>query len=723
MKQLVQSARNGGVTVIDVPPPQLIGPGVLVRTAVSLISAGTERAATEFAGSSLVHKARRRPDLVAQVVGKLRRDGLAATVSGVLQRLDRPLAPGYAAAGTVIAASPDAGVPVGERVACAGATYATHGEINYVPRNLVVPIPRRASGEWVAFDEAAFATVGAIALHGVRLGRPQLGDRCVVIGLGVIGLLAVQILRAHGCRVVGVDPRTDRCALARVHGADAALAPAPAAGCVAPWTGGLGADLIVITAASDDSAPAVLATELARDKGRIVGVGATGLELPRRAMYQKELSLVVSRSYGPGRYDADYEERGHGYPLAHVRWTERENMRAFLDLVADDRVAVRPLMSARFAIEEGERAYAALMQGESLGIVLEYPDVAIDTTAIPSTRAGRIAPADGMSGGRIGVSVIGAGQFARGTLLPSLRQAPVNLRGVCAATGLSARSTADAFGFAYCSTAAADVWSDEQCHAVIVATRHDTHARIAIDALEAGKAVLVEKPLCINEAELSRIEQVLDTLGSVGRPPLLMVGFNRRFAPAVALVRAQMRSVPGPLSIVYRINAGDVAASSWIRHPAEGGGRIVGEVCHFVDLCAYVAGSDVSEVSAIRSPAGADEAIISLRMANGSIATIAYLTNGPSSVPKERIEVFGGGRYAVIDDFRRAAVSGEGGRHSWGGRFTRRDKGHAAEVARFIAAVATGADSPVPVRSALNTTRATFAVLRSLEHGGPVTVA
>ena len=720
MKQLVQSMRTGAVDVLEVPPPQLRGHGVLVRTAVSLISAGTERATSEFAKASLVDKARSRPDLVRQVLEKVRRDGVTATVSAVFERLDRPVAPGYAAAGTVLAvAAGVADLAVGDRVACAGAFYATHAELNYVPRNLVVPIPRRSSSEPVAFDEAAFTTLGAIALHGVRLGTPQLGDRAVVIGLGVIGLLAVQILRAHGCRVMGIDLDPARCDLARALGADRAAGPGEASASVTEWSRRLGADLVVVAAAAERSEPAVLAADLAREKGRIVAIGATGLDLPRRTLYQKELSVIVSRSYGPGRYDPEYEERGCAYPLAYVRWTERENMRAFLELVADDRVDVRPLVSHRFDIEDGERAYAALEGGGPLGILLDYDaksrsterdsSIRLDTREAPRCKRSRVA-------GTVGISAIGAGNFARGVLFPLLaRGTTARLETVVASTGLSARAAAERFGFGRCSTMHDDVWSDPNCDAVIIATRHDSHAQLAVAALEAGKAVFVEKPLCVTSEELDGRVDTVDALKASGQSPIVMVGFNRRFAPAVADVRRRLSSATTPVSIVYRINAGRVPSSSWTADPHEGCGRIVGEVCHFVDLCSQLAASPILEVSAVRSAAGEEDVIVTLRMQNGSIATVAYLIDGSPRTPKERIEIFGGGHSAVIDDFRRVSLNGTRGTRPWTGLVRRQNKGHGAELEAFVAAVAQNAASPVSFESAVNSTRATLAILRALE--------
>jgi predicted dehydrogenase len=711
MKQLVQSIRTGAVDVLDVPPPQLAGPGVLVQTAASLVSAGTERALNAFAKASLVQKARARPDLVRQVLEKVRRDGVVQAASVALSRLDRPVAPGYASAGLVIAVAPGVDdIVVGDRVACAGATYATHAEINYVPKNLVVPVPRRRSGEHVGFDEAAFTTLGSVALHSVRLGTPELGDRAVVIGLGVIGLLATQILRACGCHVFGFDLNPERRRLARALGAEHAAGPAHAESMVSSWSGGVGADLVVVAAAATGSEPAILAAEIAREKGRIVAVGATGLDLPRRTLYRKELSLVVARSYGPGRYDPDYEELGHDYPRAYVRWPERENMRAFLDLVADGRVDVRPLISHRFDIARATEAYDALDQDDVLGILIDYanaPAAAVESVAVRSpARRGSASP--------VRVSVIGAGAFARSVLLPCLKRTGADLRCVVAATGLSARSAADTFGFAACSTSANEVWRSD-CDGVIVATRHDTHARLTIDALHAGKAVFVEKPLCLTEVELNDIAQVVEQLRAAGGSPFVMVGFNRRFSPVVETVREAMAGAP--VSIVYRVNAGRLAAESWMARAREGGGRILGELCHFIDLCAYLTGSFITEVCATRSAAGPDDVMVTLRMANGSMATVAYLIDGDRAATKERIEIFGGGRLGTIDDFRRARVTGTAPAVRHGSFLARTDKGHAAEIAAFVHAVGTGADSPVPWDSAVNTTRATFAVIRSLETG------
>lgn len=721
--------RRGSVDVLDVSSPQLRGPGVLVCTAASVISAGTERASMEFAKGSLLDKARSRPDLVRQVVQKVKRDGLMTAFGTAMSRLDKPVSPGYACAGIVMQVSADVtDIKPGDRVACAGAGYATHAEVNFIPKNLVVSIPQRSTREPVGFDEAAFTTLGAIALHGVRLATPQLGDRAVVIGLGAVGLLAVQILRAHGCRVAGVDLNPARCDLARALGADLAGSPADAPAAIASWTRELGADLVLVAAATAGSEPAVLAAEVSRDKGRIVAVGATGLDVPRRLLYHKELSVVVSRSYGPGRYDPQYEEHGRDYPLPYVRWTERENMRAFLDLVADGSVDVRALISHRFPIAEAAKAYEALERESVLGIVLEYPEddpMQAPLKGRPTTLRSAITLVSQAKAvrGDVAVSFIGTGNFARGVLLPAFKASPhVRLRGTVAATGLSARSAADKFGFETCTTDPAEVWKDAGCRAVVIATRHGAHASLVMSALEAGKAVFVEKPLCLSEEELDEIVAMAVRLQTLGQLPLLTVGFNRRFAPSTEFVRQHFEKAQGPLTVTYRINAGRVPHGSWVADPEQGGGRILGEVCHFVDLCAFLAGAPVVQVHAMRTAGDADEVVVSLRMANGSIATVAYVVDGDPAGPKERLEIFGGGATGTIDDFRRASVSVRGRGRSFGGWFSRQNKGHTAEVRAFVDAVAAGGSSPVPFAEAVNSTRATFAILESLESGSIVDV-
>ena len=685
----------------------------------SILSPGTERVALDFGRRNLLGKARSRPDLVRQVLDKARRDGLIDTARAALARLEEPAPTGYACAGTVIAVGEDTGdFVVGDRVACAGSGYATHAEVNYIPRNLAVPVPRRRDGSWLGFDEASFATLGAIALHAVRLGHPGAGDRSVVIGLGLVGILVAQVLRAHGCVVIGVEPSEPRRRLAVQLGVDIVTAPDEAIEQVRVATGGVGADLILVTASGENNEPVTMAGEIARDRATVVAVGATRLDLPRRIYYRKELSVIVSRSYGPGRYDPAFEEQGRGYPPGYVRWTERENLRAFLDLVARDQVRVDPLITHRVPLVEAERAYGLLDDSNTLGVVLRYSEA--PPSAFVGGQVGRVdvtsrpAPA----GDVVGISVLGAGVFARSVLLPTLaRVRGISLRGVVTGHGATARATAARHGFHFCATDPETVWEDRDTHAVIIATRHDSHASLVEAALAADKAVFVEKPLCVTPDELGRVVEAFQKARTAGRSPVVMVGFNRRFAPAVRRVREALASIATPLAVQYRVNAGRLPSESWIVDPAVGGGRIVSEVCHFIDLTAFLVGSPVTWVFARSAGVGEDDVMGTLGFAGGSLATIGYFSAGDRTVSKERIEVFGGGAVAIIDDFRRASVVRNGRRRRLGWGWSRPDKGHRQELEAYVQAIRTGGPSPVPFEDAVRTTRATLALRESLSRG------
>ena len=717
MKQVIQSVRRGSVSVIDTPVPQLRANGILVRTVASLVSPGTERAGRRFSQMGLVAKARSRPDLVATVIQKARRDGIVEAATAAFNRLEQPQAMGYSSAGRVIAVGDEVTeFAVGDRVACAGTGYAGHVEIASVPRNLAVPIPD-GLGRELSFAEASFAALGAVALHGVRLAVPGVGDRAVVIGLGMLGLLAGQLLRAHGCTVIGVEPDAERRALATRLGFDAVTDPSVADEAIRARTRGLGADLILLTAASRNNEPVELAAHVARDRARIVAVGDIALDLPRREFYHKELSVVVSRSYGPGRYDREFEERGETYPVGYVRWTERENMAACLELVASGRVQVEPLITMRAPVATAPDAYERLNDAGTLGIVFDYPDET--TTRADERRSTRIdvRPA-AAAPGKVGVSVIGAGGFVQQVLLPILRRAPgVELRGVVSEGGLSARATADRYAFQFCASAADAVWNDAGTQAVIIATRNSAHASMAQQALAAGKSVFIEKPLCIDRADLEPLAAAARAAGERGQR--IMAGFNRRFAPAVVRAR-DFFPAGGPMSITYRINAGRWPASSWLADPAESGGRILSEVCHFVDTAAFLARSEVVEVHATGGLTADDDVIATLRFANGSTASIAYCVNGDRAYSKERIELFGGGRVAVIDDFRRASLTAGGRTRRFGGWFGRPEKGHREELDTFMRAVAGEGGGAAPFDEALRTTRATFAIRESIATRAPV---
>lgn len=722
MKQLVQSVRKGSVSLVDTPMPQLRPGGVLVRTAASLVSSGTERAGMRFSKMNLLAKARSRPDLVSQVIAKARRDGVVDAAVAAFGRLDRPQPLGYASAGRVIAVgSHVTDLKVGDRVACAGTGYAGHVEIAFVPKNLTVPIPSHGSRE-LSFEEASFAALGAVALHGVRLARPGIGDRAVVVGLGLVGLLACQILRANGCVVIGVEPDAHRRALANEFGCTA-VEPDVAEETIRSWTRGVGADLVLVTASSTRREPVQLAGRVARDRATVVAVGDVALDLPRQLFYRKELSVIVSRSYGPGRYDRNFEERGESYPVGYVRWTERENMAAFLELVADGRVRVDPLVSMRVPVEQAEQAYGRLEDAATVAIVFQYPaaSFAVDAPRATPYRV-QVRPAASRPSGALGLSVIGSGNFVQQVLLPILARLPrVELRGIVSQGGLSARGAAERYGFQFCASAPEAVWDDPATAGVIVATRNDLHATLARQAIAAGKSVLVEKPLCIDESEL---EALTDTwhAAAAADGPRMMAGFNRRFAPMLQRARRFFAEPNVAVTINYRINAGQLPADSWVLDPVDGGGRILSEICHFVDAAAFLAGSRVVEVSAVNGADGNDDVVATLQFANGSVATIGYYTHGDRSYSKERIEMFGAGRVAVIDDFRRGWLVADGRRRRLGGWLSRQRKGHHEELAAFLDAIQRDEPPPVSFAEAIAATHATFAIRKSLARGRRVRV-
>jgi predicted dehydrogenase/threonine dehydrogenase-like Zn-dependent dehydrogenase len=719
VKQVSQRFKDGCVEVKEVPQPALRPQGVLVRTAYSLISAGTERAKVDLGQKSLLGKARSRPDQVQQVLQKVRRDGLLQTYHTVHERLEESSPIGYSLAGAVTAVGELVeGIKVGERVACGGAEYANHAEMVYVPQNLAVVVP-----EGVALDDAAYCTVGAIAMQGVRQAGVSVGDRVAVIGLGLVGQITCQILRAAGCAVAGIDLAERKCALAASLGAHKTLAGSGevARGAV-EFAGGVGFDAVIITAGTKSSEPVELAGEIARDRGTVVVVGDVGLSVPRKSYYEKELSLRLARSYGPGRYDPLYEEQGIDYPVGYVRWTERANMQEFLRLISAGSVDVRSLTTHRFAIDDAAKAYDCVQAGANeltVGVLLEYADRPLEKGRIAvGERRERAA----VAGERVGIGLIGAGNFATATLLPALKgDARVDLRGVVTASGLSARDVAERQGFAYCAGDAGELLADDSVGAVIIATRHDSHAQLATQALAAGKTVFVEKPLALTEEELESV--VAAQLSSGGD---LMVGFNRRFSPLTQAVVADLKGRSGPLVVNIRVNAGSVPATHWTQQLEQGGGRIVGEMCHFVDLASCLVGAPVGEVYAASagkrsSAALADTLSATLRFADGSVATVVYAANGDVSLPKERIEVFCEGRAWVIDDFRTltAHVGGKTSRT----RLRRADKGHAAEMQAFVALSLGTPSTVLTFEHCVASTAATFKIIESLTTGLPVALA
>lgn len=722
MKQLLQNRRTGEVEVADVPAPANARGRVLVRAAASLISAGTERAAVGQNRKGLLGRAIDQPELVLKTLRKAMDEGVGSAAGAVRAKLDSAVALGYSAAGVV--AEVGEGVTefrAGMRVACAGLGYASHAEVLSVPRNLCARLP-----DEVSFNEGAYATLGAIALQGVRLAAPTLGESVVVIGLGLLGQLAAQLVRASGCRVFGVDLEESKIELARALGADAGCAPDEhAAAKIIEWTRGRGADAVLITAGTESSAPVVLAGEASRLKGRVVVVGQVGMDVPRDLYYRRELSLQVSMSYGPGRYDADYEERGRDYPLAYVRWTEGRNLEAFLDMVARGSVNVARLTTHRLKVEDGARAYE-LITGETrepyLGVVIEYDPqredvkrVALKSSADVEERTAGESP----SVARVGV--VGAGGYAAGVLLPQFKAAGAEFETIASASGVSALNVGKQFGFRSCASGAEEVIDDPRVNLVVVATRHDTHAPLAVKALAAGKHVFVEKPLALNEDELEEVAAAARSSSAK-----LLVGFNRRFSPLALRAKEFFEGREWPLSIVYRVNAGRLPQDHWVYDEREGGGRIVGEVCHFVDLMQFWTGAHVTRVYAesVAPRDGVtraeDSVVITLRFADGSHGSIAYLAEGDRALAKERAEIFGGGRTFVLEDFRAAALYRDGREERI--KLRAQDKGQ-REEARAACAVVIGASAaPIPIEDLINTTRATFRLRESLRTGLPVEV-
>ena len=716
MKQVFQNLKSGTVSVTEVPAP-VARPGfVLVRTAASLISAGTERLTVAAGQKSLLGRAVEQPALVKQVIQKARSEGVANTIDAVRSKLASLVALGYSAAGRVIEVGEGVtDLRAGDRVACAGVGYASHAEVLSVPKNLCVRLP-----ENVGFDAAAFGTLGAIALQGVRLAELTLGESVVVIGLGLIGQLTVQLIKAHGCRVFGIDLEQSKIELARQIGADGGCAPNDdAKQRVMTWSRGRGADAVLIAAAGQSNQPVELAGEISRAKGRVVAVGAVGLNLPRQPYYNRELTFKISMSYGPGRYDPEYEERGHDYPFGYVRWTEGRNIEAFLDLLASGRIDVEPLITHRFKLEETERAYE-LITGELnepyLGVVLQY-----DMERELESRISLREPNTSSPAGSVRIGLIGAGNYARAMLLPNFKAAGAEFHSIATASGVSARQVGARFGFRDCVSGADEVLADDQINLVVIATRHDSHAELAWRALEHGRHVFVEKPLALNDEELDQV--IAAATQSDGR---LMVGFNRRFSPLAQAAQEFFKDRQTPLSINYRINAGRVPPGHWAHHPQEGGGRIVGEVCHFIDFIQFMTGSLVTRVYAESISSRSHEIVeedsvfITLRLVDGSNGSIAYLAEGNAALPKERIEIFGAARTFVIEDFR-SALAYENGRQKKT-KLREQDKGQKDEVRAVCAMVREGKPSPISLDDLATTTRATFRIRDSLRTGLPVEV-
>ena len=700
MKQILQNLKSGETMLADVPAPKVRAGHVLIATCRTLVSAGTERMVVDFGRANLLEKARQQPDKVRMVLNKMKTDGIMPTLEAVRHKLDQPLPLGYCNVGRVLEVGQGVeGLAPGERVASNG----PHAEVVCVPKNLCARVP-----DAVSDDEAAFTVIGAIALQGIRLAAPQLGERVVVVGLGLIGLMTVQLLVAQGCEVLGVDFDPQKLKLAGQFGAQTVHAgegdPVSAA---QSFSRGQGVDAVLITASTKSSEPVHQAATMCRKRGRIVLVGVTGLNLSRADFYEKELTFQVSCSYGPGRYDPEYEDKGHDYPIGYVRWTQQRNFEAVLAMMAAGKLDVMPLISHRFGIDDAVRAYDIVAGSEpSLGILLEYSGNTTDDAAQELLARRVPVVSSAVTGARQspGVSFIGTGNYATGVLIPAFREAGAHLRLAVSGRGVSAVHAASKFGFAQAASDAHEAIMDEDTDAVIISTRHDSHARLVLRALQAGKHIFVEKPLCLTLEELEEIEQTLRTQEEAGTTPLLMVGFNRRFSPLVMRMKELLDATTAPKAFIMTVNAGAIPPEHWTQDMEIGGGRIIGEACHFIDLLRHLAGAPITHWRGTMAdvPTG-DVASLDLKFADGSIGTVHYLANGSKQFPKERLEVFCGGGILQLDNFR--LLRGFG----WPGfrrmKLTRQDKGQKACAKAFLRTVQHGGESPIPLEQLLEISR------------------
>jgi predicted dehydrogenase/threonine dehydrogenase-like Zn-dependent dehydrogenase len=715
MQQITDNYWSGEVKLEEVCAPTARAGGVLVRTACSLISAGTERMKVQQGQMSLVGKARARPDQVKRVLEALARDGAVSTYRKVMNQLKTPVPLGYSLAGEVIEVGVGAELfRIGDRVACAGSS-ANHAELNFVPKNLCVKIP-----DGVSVESAACTTVGSIALQGVRQANPQIGDVVVVLGLGLVGQFCVQLLIASGCKVLGIDFDPVRLELATKLGAHKVSQPErhEAMALLADLSAGIGADVILLAASGSSPEPVHLSAELARDRGRVVDIGKTALNLPWEIFYEKELELRMSRSYGPGRYDPSYEQRGVDYPAGYVRWTENRNMELFLDLVKGGKVQPQALVTHQIPFAEAERAYQLLLNDRSaLGILLDY-----DLTHKPQERRIVVSTKPRKASQQVGLGVIGAGNFCKSMLLPHIsREAKVQMLGICAATGISAKDTAKRFDFKYATCDPEEVLSDPDINSVLIATPHNLHASLAAAALRAGKRVFVEKPLALEPEQVRELEHICAEENSA-----LMVGYNRRFSPHVQELARWMKSQPSTWIATYRVNAGRLPAGHWYHDPEKGGGRLLGEVCHFVDLLIFLFGSYPDRVSAEgASRPGSresleDSATYTLSFQSGSVAHIIYTAEGDTSVGKEHLEVIGNNGIASLDDFRRLKIVQNGMKSKWSTWMP--DKGHKKEMMEFVKAATSGSEMPIPLKDLWTTSYVCFALRDALRNGESVRV-
>ncbi len=710
MKQLLQNVKNGNTTIEEVPVPTPRDGMALVKVSASLVSAGTERMIVEFAEKNLVGKARSRPDLVKQVLDKARREGVVPTLQAAFNRLDQPMTLGYSSAGTIVALGKNMqGFKVGQRVACAGAGYAVHAEYNIVPRNLLTSLPKN-----VDFESAAFTTLGSIALHGFRLAEPQLGENVAIIGLGLLGLLTIQLASAAGCNVLGIDLDPQRIQLASSLGFEA-VTRQNAESAAQAFTANRGFDSIIICADASSNDPIELAGLIARDRAKVVATGAVGLTIPRKIYFEKEISLINSRSYGPGRYDPSYEENGNDYPIGFVRWTEGRNFQHIVELMASGKLKVAPLISHRFPIENAKTAYEVITGKKKetfLGVLLTYSETIekLEGSKVVRFNVQTFKPSD-----NIKLGVLGAGLYANSTLLPVIKNnKDFELVGIASSGGLHAQHSGKKYGFQYATSSEDEIINDSNINTVAILTRHDSHADLVVKALKAGKHVFVEKPLAINSKLLSAITNQLAKTDHC----LLLTGFNRRFSPLALKLSSSLSHRSEPLHAHYRVNAGYIPLNHWTQDANLGGGRIIGEGCHFIDLITFLVGAAPISVIAHALPDQGkyreDNVSMTFTFPDGSIGVVDYLANGDKSFPKERVEVFCEGQISVLDDYRSLTTIKDGRKHVE--KLTAQDKGWKNEMQAFARAIREGGEPPIPYDQLIGVTQSTFAAVESIQN-------
>lgn len=710
MKQVIQNFKTGELYVDEVPNPSISENMVLVENKFSLISAGTERGTVKVGKANLIGKAKQRPDLVAQVLQNIKKEGLKATIDKVKTKLDSLKALGYSTSGVVVASmDSNSKFKPGDRVACAGQDYASHAEVVAIPQNLVVKIPDN-----VSFEEASFTTLGAIALQGVRQAEPRLGDKVCVIGLGLLGQLTVQLLKANGCRVFGIDLSKNLVDLAIKSGGDAAMLRSDSNlnTAIDNFTDGHGFDSVIITAAAPSNDPIELSAVISRKKGKVIVVGAVKMDIPRDPdFYRKELELRMSTSYGPGRYDNTYEEDGVDYPFAYVRYTEQRNMETFLDLISQGTVKLQDLITHTFDITEAEKAYDIVLgkvEEPHIGILLSYPESETKKISMVSVQTNPVS--------NINIGFIGAGSFAQSYLIPYTKREGASLDTVVTTKGITAKNVAQKFGFNKASSEAQDILANPQINTVFIATPHNSHASYTMEALKAGKNVFVEKPLAMNYDELEEVKKVYEASNQK-----LMVGFNRRFSPIAEKIKSEFVGNGEPKVVNIRVNAGFIPKDHWTQNKNIGGGRIIGEMCHFIDLMQYFTDAKPVKVYAAsiktdnQNLTAEDNISITVSFSDGSIGNLLYLGNGDKSLPKELVEVFSGGKVGRIHDFRKGDLH-KGNKSI---KLKLDGKGHKQEVSAFLNSLKQNTEAPIPFESIYLTTLTTFKVLDSLATGLP----